>query len=394
MTPGVACAILDQALLQRAAQPVVNVGANESDAASSPQGALPTQAQMQRAAQPNVSASANVSNATSSPQGTSLVQGQEAAAVAHHLSAVHQTLTRTKTKLLASTSLLLVVALIVGVFGFGIVVVALATPRLRSADPRRCEPMGQSKVVLPPRTPPTPALTPAASVPASMRVIRQPLTDHLVIDGASRPPSLLGDSSYLHLCPELVVPEASECVLLVPQLSAFDAIDVSSVFVINDARGVPVFDASFAPDVQPSSAAEPGFRRRLLLSSTTQGDDFDSAVFAYLREPPGRMRSGKAPHELQVCHFSDTVFGQLAPHSQGGRGSYSVTTALGRRTIFSPGQPPAIMHAADERGRLLAVVKSVKGETRYSVTIGPMVDAGLVVLSLMGIDWLATGDQW
>jgi len=178
-----------------------------------------------------------------------------------------------------------------------------------------------------------------------------------------------------HLCSELVVPEGSECTLLVPRLPPSRLWSGSSV-TIDDARGVPVFKATFSlASGQLSRDA-----KRLALSSAT-GDN----VFAFCCDgeaPPGGGHAG-----LSILHQSEVTFGALRMDGRDSANGYSVVTRRGWRIHFRGDLQAGNMNATDDQGRLLAIAEP-SGSSRRSVRIGPLVDAGLITLSLLGIDLL------
>jgi len=205
------------------------------------------------------------------------------------------------------------------------------------------------------------------------------------------------------LCPELVVPEASECVLVIPRL-AFKASPTKctmaedQVITIDDARGVAVFRAKLTNDkgvlgTDPVAAELVGRitggrtqdTRQLVLSSGA-GD----AVFAYCRLKRASTSSSSGS-TIGVYHPSNALFGEVSA-ANAETGSYVVKTctAWGPRSMILQGDNKLCnITATNESGRLLAITEpTTDGTMRRSVRIGPLVDAGFVVLSMLGIDML------
>lgn len=174
-----------------------------------------------------------------------------------------------------------------------------------------------------------------------------------------------------HLCPELVVPSGSECTLVIPRVGPTSS--GLSPLSICDARGVPVFKASF------SSSGDAG-ARRLALSSAT-GD----AVFSFCRDLPYDPATGQ--RGFAIFHYSERRFGELRADGPRPANGYSITSRKGWRVRFRGDPEGRNLNATDDHGRLLAITEGVGTGTR-SVRIGPVVDAGLIAMAVLGIDLL------
>mmetsp|Transcript_47675 Transcript_47675/g.108428 ORF Transcript_47675/g.108428 Transcript_47675/m.108428 type:complete len:476 (+) Transcript_47675:112-1539(+) len=184
-----------------------------------------------------------------------------------------------------------------------------------------------------------------------------------------------------HLCPELVVPEGSECTLVVPRLpgSAMDSSEVT----IDDAKGAPVFHATFSKASTWGSVTVRQESKRLILSNAT-----GEAVFAFCRDVEAETRGG--PIGLVIHYHSDAPFGTLRADTRDTGSGYTVVARQGS-TFHFRGQPLlGNMNVTDEKGRLLAIAEPMHSHdgSRRSVRIGPLVDAGLVTLAMLGIDIL------
>lgn len=206
----------------------------------------------------------------------------------------------------------------------------------------------------------------------------QALTPH------SRAPMLQLSSvePVLHyLNEELVVPEKSECVLMVPRLPTHASIAGAKVR-IEDQRGTPVFYATLSVEPQ----------RKLTLSSAT-----GNALFAYCCEAD-MSRVGGNPKSLSMYHHTGALYGSLHLLRRTAIGAvYAVTTQSGWRLCCTCDQHnQAATIKEGEQGRLLAIIDPANdllgtSPTRL-VTIGPDVDAGLIVLTALGVDWIIHSD--
>lgn len=199
------------------------------------------------------------------------------------------------------------------------------------------------------------------------------------------------------LCADLVVPQASECSLLVPGL--FDKSKTSPsrsahpdsiVLTVDDSRHTPVFRVAFSSSFRTSSAAaDAGALPRCLTLSSANGE----ALFCLARESSASGRQGT--RSLSICDHADKLYAELQLGETWGNGSIcTLTTTQGHRTIFrrESGANGGSLNVTAEDGRLLAMIPAASaplkpGEGR-SVIIGPLVDAGLIVLCVLSMDWL------
>lgn len=186
-----------------------------------------------------------------------------------------------------------------------------------------------------------------------------------------------------HLCAELVVPDETECNLLVPEPSTFSG---DSRISINDTAGVPVFHAALSfPSSQQLRPRPNSDTRRLTLWSAIDGLPFASCRDAEVQHPTDPV-AGQARPALTIFHHSEVPFGILRPDSSvAERSAYSILTHSGREIFLYRAAEVAGMRAEDESGRLLAMVIGIAPR---SIRIGPQVDAGLMTLALLGIDLL------
>jgi len=231
-----------------------------------------------------------------------------------------------------------------------------------------------------PRTMSTVSMKPYPKKQPSAETPRRFLsTDSLAPSSRSMPEEPVNDADGTFLCPELVVPEGSECTLLVPRVSLSGS-GVAPVS-ISDARGVPVFKAVFA--VSPVQGRNKQEIKRLVLSSAT-GD----AIFAFCRDTEADSSTGQAG--LAIFHHSEAPFGDIRADGPRPANGYSVTSHRGWRLRFRGDPEGRNLNATDDHGRLLAITEA-HAPARRSVRIGPLVDAGLIAISVLGIDLLGQG---
>jgi len=229
----------------------------------------------------------------------------------------------------------------------------------------------------------TPHQLAAATIPGPLRLPCSPRQPHSPqgtphVSNASHLPwsacCRLTTAAIPHLCAELVVPDETECNLLVPELLVTSTFTIS----INDAADVPVFRASLSfPSSRHLKPGPSSDTRRLTLWSAIDGLAFASCRDA---EPVADKRPA-----LAIFHHSEVPFGILQPNSSLGDGCYSILAHIGREIFLYRAAEGVGMRAEDESGRLLAIVIGVAPR---SIRIGPQVDAGLMTLALLGIDML------
>jgi len=195
--------------------------------------------------------------------------------------------------------------------------------------------------------------------------------------GLSLPPRLSQEPAVPHLCMELVVPEETECNLLVPDLVAHVS-ETRGRISVNDTSGVPVFHATFNTKRGLSPQQDQDHRRLVLWSA------IDGLVFGCCRDAEASPTGQPA---LQIFNHADMPFGFLRPSTSYKRGAFSVTTCSGREIIFYKTNEAGTQRAEDETGRLLAMVIT---SSPRSIRIGPEVDAGLVTLGMLGVDLLSS----
>lgn len=193
------------------------------------------------------------------------------------------------------------------------------------------------------------------------------------------PPHSPQDNSNPSICPELVVPEGCECSLLVPRLPPKGAGNEGKISVA-DAMGVSIFQAEF----RPSLIGQADGKRMILTSSATEN------IFATCRDAkPVAPPADREGYGLMIHNHLEQPIGVLRSETPA-RSSYTLLTRQGVRIQVQGDIKAGAVTITDQQGRLLATAET-KGTTNgglRSVRVGPLVDAGLMVLSILGIDLL------
>eukprot|EP00927_Polykrikos_kofoidii_P027081 TRINITY_DN2395_c0_g1_i5.p1 TRINITY_DN2395_c0_g1~~TRINITY_DN2395_c0_g1_i5.p1 ORF type:complete len:656 (-),score=88.40 TRINITY_DN2395_c0_g1_i5:312-2279(-) len=194
-------------------------------------------------------------------------------------------------------------------------------------------------------------------------------------------------SSHLeyNLCEDLVIPKNSECVLYIPPLE--QQISGSSVSVENIQGGV-MFQACLDNSPGVGSNAASGVQATQLLLT----DGGRSVTFASC----STLEEMDDVTSLSIRHASGSVAGKLRPTADGPE-HFAVLMNAGWG-LHIQAKSKTNMRISDlKRQRLLALVELPQGTTPMTgtprrnariVTIGPEVDAGLIILAVIGIDWL------
>lgn len=181
-----------------------------------------------------------------------------------------------------------------------------------------------------------------------------------------------GTETSHYLCLELVVPEFRECTLVMPRRW----LGIPAPLKILDRRGVAVFTASFMP-------AQGRFPHNRVLLLCGAGDGAQFGVLGEVQQAPTRALY------LTIYSAAGGIFGTLKQGSQG-PGSY-VLVIGGKECIFLQcGGTEGSQAASDDEGRLLSITEPQGGSGDQSrfITVGPLVDAGLMMLCFLGCDLL------
>lgn len=180
------------------------------------------------------------------------------------------------------------------------------------------------------------------------------------------------------LCPDLIVPEASECTLLAPRLKMAE-IGLAKL-TVDDARHQPVFSVSFGNGgsteqgtTRLSLHTAAGDTKFAFATKRAVGEDFALDVYDQAERLHGVLEKTSTVHQMVTFTY------QSLPDVQGNRMSvrFAIHTARERTDVKS------------DDGKLFAMMEpGPLGPDQRSVIIGPESDAGLIVLCLLGIDWL------
>jgi len=180
-----------------------------------------------------------------------------------------------------------------------------------------------------------------------------------------------------YLCPELVVPESTECTLLIPPLP-LSGNKVEGECTIDDSRGFAVFRAVFKPWDATNSAGGSPKRHCMHLESVTA-----TAVFAYCG--PGVVDMDGQPVELEVFRQTGEPFGVIRRSSALGLFSVFSRSPHHWQIHFYENFAQSPVHAYDENGALLAILEFQDEGKRWLIRIAPLCDAGLMITSVLGV---------
>merc|ERR1719195_248314 len=184
------------------------------------------------------------------------------------------------------------------------------------------------------------------------------------------------------LCVELVVPPGKECCLQLPA-RPFGALGDGGHIAVNDVQGRPVFDVGFVPLAGAARSRwgyfaredEKDLDKRLVLRSAV-----DSYVFGSCKTHARLDTKG-----LVLYDSSESPFGVLQQDSSGDFIMKTFDSWFVKLTDC--GQ--AHHRVQDSDGRILASVES--GDDFTIACLASQVDAGLIVLLLLGTDLILQG---
>lgn len=175
-------------------------------------------------------------------------------------------------------------------------------------------------------------------------------------------------------CPELIVPDGSECVLMVPTLppTAPDDHDPGDpIFHIVDQEGSTCLCIRLQSCAVPGEGlrrATSGLRERIVLMSATR-----LRVLAYCE------RHGLSFHVH--CH-DDELFARL---SRDETGAYAMVGRSGPLLMYNGQMTDCSVRVTNVEGQLLAYCE--KGNASHiTLRVGPLVDVGLIVCGLLALD--------
>mmetsp|Transcript_82408 Transcript_82408/g.228641 ORF Transcript_82408/g.228641 Transcript_82408/m.228641 type:complete len:466 (+) Transcript_82408:100-1497(+) len=179
-----------------------------------------------------------------------------------------------------------------------------------------------------------------------------------------------------YLCPELVVPAGSVCHVSVPL--ALPSSDDGSTLIIEDVVGVPLFKVAFSlgsDSATGDQSPNPCVNRISLLSFAHEH------IFAFCCPAEGGGRPG-----FGVCRHAGALFADIREDARGPSAGYSISTIGSLRVHFQSESAGRDWRATDKHGRVLVITET--SAARRSVRIGSLVDAGLLLLSLIAVEVL------
>lgn len=192
------------------------------------------------------------------------------------------------------------------------------------------------------------------------------------------------------LCGKLVVPDNCECVLVVPM-------GHDTAFDITDVAGTTVLKADLGSGRRSSSHLQgyAGHAPGSLALTSAQG-----SVLALVC-PTGKSMA--LSPEFQLMRGSGEYFARLNRLESIGNsslrgGRYQLETLVGQKFHFLGGFSDHAVNVTDDEGRLLATTERCTpgfdpDGDYYRVRVGPVVDVGLVLCSLLAVDRLTRADN-
>jgi len=285
------------------------------------------------------------------------------------------------------------IAAIFLLFFFVVLPVACLYYMQRTSDPHEAQPRSTPMVS-------SPCLSEKMSLPASpspsMVQPSKTLVSHQTNE--SRPSVLVKTT----LCPELVVPACNECTLLVPWLASAVATSSGSPLLSNgrlhemtlsikDQREEPLFcvavkfiarGEALVNDAVVHNLCARG-DSRLSLTSTMGGSVYASVSVGVVVQDKVET--------LALYNASNKLYGQLSVKGNNQMPDFKVVDQSGNEITFCRRMASGRCDVVDNKGWPVAMVMpgpASDGMVRRLVRIGPQMDVGLVLLSLLGIDLL------
>eukprot|EP00927_Polykrikos_kofoidii_P027080 TRINITY_DN2395_c0_g1_i4.p1 TRINITY_DN2395_c0_g1~~TRINITY_DN2395_c0_g1_i4.p1 ORF type:complete len:679 (-),score=97.62 TRINITY_DN2395_c0_g1_i4:53-2089(-) len=201
-------------------------------------------------------------------------------------------------------------------------------------------------------------------------------------------------SSHLkhHLCEELVIPKKSECMLYIPPLK--NNISAASVCVEN-VEGLMMFRAYLDNSRGLGSSATSSVQSTQLLLTDAVGSATFASCTPNVSDVQGDGETIGHVTSLTIRDHSGLVAGELYPTADG-PGHYEVLMT-GGWGLYVQGKENDTWRISDlKRRRLMAMLELPQftsprtGAPRKNerlVTIGHEVDVGLIILTVVSIDW-------
>jgi len=227
-----------------------------------------------------------------------------------------------------------------------------------------------------PAVPTLPGVVPLPGLGATPSPVQPSFAALARLDDGSHSPT---PAQLAPLCPQLVVPQGTESELFLPVLGATKEWNCSTVL---SPQGSVLLEASFRPLLQ-ASPPTPGVRNRGPESQClTLSGPGANCIFA-------RALQIKDSKTVAIHDHADVFYGDLGAVDTS---SFFLTTRRGPKIYFHCDRLVGSIVATDGDGRQMAVVeprpKVSNSNGRRKIAIGPLVDAGLMILCVLTIDWV------
>lgn len=192
-------------------------------------------------------------------------------------------------------------------------------------------------------------------------------------------------STFPFLCIELVVPETKECVLKFPLLTR-ELLNGTQSFHVQDAKNYDILRVTLDCPAKGVSQLSNGGAVAEQQNMQLNIHSMEGTSLAHSEI----MKVGVSTSEyFSVLHCpSGSTFGKIYKDVKGY--TFSLSPAFGsQKVFFQPGDLSGCINIMDESSNVLAVADVAQGmPSERKVRIGPMVDAGFIILCLFGIDVL------
>jgi len=186
--------------------------------------------------------------------------------------------------------------------------------------------------------------------------------------------------AFSFLCPELVVPSESQCMLLLPEINP--SLDECGILCIDDVNGMPVMYVAYTLAQTPSAKKHdvPGNGKRLIVRSA-----LEDLILASCMD--GELESDMGAASLVILGRSEEQRGMIHA-SNSPCDTAMVTLWTGDRMLIQKSDQAKSTCIIDESGGQMACTRS--REPRL-LQVNPGADAGLAVIALLGSDLIQLG---
>lgn len=212
----------------------------------------------------------------------------------------------------------------------------------------------------------------ARRMPGIEYICKEPFLGESAAEDEPLPPSV----KWANLCDDLVVPVSKECSLEVPFLAQRGLTHVSA------ANGAPLFHACVVKEISDDSP-------KLVMSTRTGRLDDEGLGLRLLYFTRCYAESEEEQDSLVLHSANHEVFGRLTRLSGDSTDClFKLVAEHGGEVIWRTAGAPFTQHVVDEEDNLLALVETKVFAKPRVVTIGPLVDVGLIVGCTLAGDWL------